>query len=80
MAVRTNASRYQNYGYPPGDPCGTVDGDSPSRQNLVASPLQAPEVNGHHQAQSQERPSASARLEYIVNAMAYIRDELVSIK
>ena len=31
------------------------------------------------QPQQQERPSTSSRLEYIINAMAYIRGELVRI-
>ena len=33
----------------------------------------------HHQGQAEEeRPSTSSRLEYIINSMAYIREELVS--
>lgn len=90
MAVRSTASRYQNYGYPTGEASSSVQHpreDSP-RPNLVAvssscSVLPAVHaVNGCQQQQheSEVHPSASSRLEYIINAMAYIRGELVSLK
>lgn len=100
MAVRSTASRYQNYGlYSSVDHSRTTSNireDSPRHCNLVATsssscstlPSAAQALNGHeyyhnhhrnHGQAEEDRPSTSSRLEYIINSMAYIREELVSM-
>lgn len=98
MAVRSVASRYQNYGlYSSGDhsrttcdvredSLGLVASSSSSCSTLTAVHVQAavsPSDYDYHDDQleeeSQGQPSTSSRLEYIINSMAYIRGELVSL-
>lgn len=85
MAVRSSANRYQNYGlYPSGDSYGTASSsvqcssrEASPRPNLVD--VNDDDCRYQREAEAQGHPSASSRLEYIINAMAYIRGELVSL-
>lgn len=83
MATSSANNRYQNYGlYPSGDcsrtsvQCNSSSREASPRPNRAAS---CSPVNDEVDYEHEGHPGASSRLEYIVNAMAYIRGELVSL-
>lgn len=79
-ALRSNLNRYRSYGQYPGAGDSTNSEREPAVSWNSGGPPAAPAVHAPNGMQEPQARSSttSSRLEYIINAMAYIRGELVS--